>query len=94
MKYQNNIISLALANIDLLDPKREWCEKGIAYELLCGKGNMIYLHLMSKMRLEENEETRRETTRLAYYMADLFYRETNQQRIKTYFEHTYKEPLL
>lgn len=94
IKYQNNIISLALANIDILDPKREWCEKGIAYELLCGKGNMIYLHLMSKMRLEENEETRRETTRLAYYMADLFYRETNQQRIKTYFEHTYKEPLL
>ena len=93
IKYLNNIISLVFANISLIDSQGIWCAKGISYELLCGKGNMIYMHLMSKIGVDENETTRRETTRLAYYMADLFYRETNQQRIKKYFEQTYKESL-
>ena len=93
-RYQNNILSLVLANIDLMDSNRKWSNIGISYELFCGKGNMIYMHFVSQIELEENEKTRRKITRLAYYMSDLFFREVNKQRIKKYYEQTYGEELL
>ena len=93
-KYQNNILSVVLANISYLDTDRAWCEKGISYELACGKGSMLYMHFMSQISLEEDEETRREITRLAYYLSDMFFRETNKKHIREYYEQTYHEQLL
>lgn len=93
-KYQNNIMSLVLANANLFDTDKKRCNKGISYELSCGKGNMIYMHFLAQIGLPEKENASREVTRLAYYMSDLFFREINKQRIKEFYEKTYNEKLL
>lgn len=92
-KYQNNIISLVLANIDLYDSDKKWSDRGIAYELFCGKGKMLYMHFVSQIELVEDKENRRAIARLAYYLSDLFFRENNKQQIKEYYEQTYGEQL-
>lgn len=92
-KYQNNILSLVLANANLFDTDKERCNKGIAYELACGKGKMIYMHFLAQIDWIENGNTSREVARLAYYMCDLFYRENNRSRIKEFYEQTYGEKL-
>ncbi len=90
-KYQNLIVSPVVANLDLYDSKRKWGKKGISYELRCGKGKMLYMHFYSQVELMEEECVKREMTRKAYYLSELFYRENNRQQIKEYYEKTYGE---
>lgn len=90
-KYQNLIVSPVVANLDLYDSKRKWGKKGISYELRCGKGKMLYMHFYSQMEFMEEEYAKREMTRKAYYLSELFYRENNRQQIKEYYEKTYGE---
>ena len=80
-----------VANLDLYDSKRKWGKKGISYELRCGKGKMLYMHFYSQMEFMEEEYAKREMTRKAYYLSELFYRENNRQQIKEYYEKTYGE---
>lgn len=88
-KYQNDILSPILANLDLYDSKRELGRKGISYELGCGKGKMIYMHIIAQLELTDDKNAKQEMTRLAYYFSELYYMETNKQRIKKYYEETY-----
>lgn len=90
-KYQNDILSPILANLDLYDSKRELGRKGISYELGCGKGKMIYMHIIAQLELTDDKNAKQEMTRLAYYFSELYYMETNKQRIKKYYEKTYGE---
>lgn len=90
-KYQNDILSPILANLDLYDSKRELGRKGILYELGCGKGKMIYMHIIAQLELTDDKNAKREMTRKAYYLSELFYRENNRQQIKEYYEKTYGE---
>lgn len=92
-KYQNLIVSPVVANLDLYDSKRKWGKKGISYELRCGKGKMLYMHLVAQLEQTEDEDAKREMTRKAYYLSELFYKEVNRQRIKEYYEKTYGETL-
>lgn len=94
VKYQNAIMSLVLANANLHDTDISRCNKGISYELSCGKGKMIYMHFASQLGLLENEENDREIAYIAYYLSDLFLRGVNRQQIRNYYEKTYKEKLL
>lgn len=92
-KYQNLIVSPVVANLDLYDSKRKWGKKGISYELRCGKGKMLYMHLVAQLEQTEDEDAKRKMTRKAYYLSELFYKEVNRQRIKEYYEKTYGETL-
>jgi transcriptional regulator with XRE-family HTH domain len=92
-KYQNNIMSLVLANANLFDTNKERCDMGIAYELSSGKGKMVYMHFLSQINLLEKENTSQEVVWLAFYMSDLFYRESNKNSIKEFYEQTYSEKL-
>lgn len=93
-KYQNVILSLILANANLFDTDISRCNKGISYELSCGKGKMLYMHFASQLGLLENESDEREIAYIAYYLSDLFFRGQNRQQIRNYYEKTYGEKLL
>ena len=88
-KYQNDILSLVLANLDLYNQKREGVRKGIAYELMCGKGKALHMHMVAMLGLEDNKNAKQEKPRMAYYLSEIFYIETNRQQLKNYYEKTF-----
>lgn len=94
VKYQNVIMSLVLANSNLFDTDINGCNEGISYELACGKGKMIYMHLAAQIGLLENRDDDCKIAYTAYYLSDLFLRGTNRQQIKKYYEETYGEKMM
>ena len=89
VKYQNDILSLILANLDLYNPNGEGVRKAIAYELRCGKGKAIHMHMVALLELIDDKNAKRERARLAYYLSELFYIEIHRQQLKDYYEKTF-----
>ena len=88
-KYQNTIMSLVLANTSLITSDKERCNRGISFELYCGKGKMIYMYLISQIDLEHPKNNNRELVQMAFYLSDLFYRGKNKFKVKKFYEQTY-----
>lgn len=93
-KYQNVILSLILANANLHDTDINRCNRGISYELSCGKGKMLYMHFASQLGLLVDKKEEQKIAYIAYYLSDLFFRGTNRQQIRNYYEKEYGEVLI
>lgn len=93
-QYQSEIMSIALANIGLHDKNEARSKEGVAYELACGKGKMIYMHFISQLSEENSNEKNKKLAYIGYYLADLFYRGVNKQKISEYYEKSFGEQLI
>ena len=93
-RYMSNILSLVIANINERVPDKDRCEQAIAYELSCGKGSMLYIHLFVLGDGINEKNAKRKMIHMAFLMSDLFMRSKyNQQIIKKYYEKTFGEIL-
>lgn len=93
-RYMSNILSLVIANINERVPDKDRCEQAIAYELSCGKGSMLYIHLFVLGDGINEKNAKRKMIHMAFLMSDLFMRsKNNQQIIKKYYEETFGEIL-
>ena len=93
-RYMSNILSLVIANINERVPDKDRCEQAIAYELSCGKGSMLYIHLFVLGDGINEKNAKRKMIHMAFLMSDLFMRsKDNQQIIKKYYKETFGEIL-
>lgn len=93
-KYMATILSVIIANINQRIFDKDRCEQGIAYELLCGKGSMLYIHLFLLGKNLDEKNAKREMVRMAFWMSDLFMRSKNNRQIITdYYKETFNESL-
>lgn len=92
-RYQNWIMSPIMANLDLYEPTEDLRKKGLAYELHCEKGKLLYMYFYSQMKLEKDKNTKQSIACLAFYLSKLFYRDVNMRLIKEYYKETFGQEI-
>lgn len=93
-KYLSSVFSLTYMNLNQMMPEKERCEKGISYELGCGNGSKLYVHLFEAGVCQEEKEAKQDMTYKAYLVSELYMRRTkNQQIIRRYYENEFNESL-
>ena len=80
-------------NLDLYEPTENLRKKGLAYELHCEKGKLLYMYFYSQMKLEKDKNTKQSIACLAFYLSKLFYRDVNMRLIKEYYKETFGQEI-
>lgn len=86
--YRYQIYCLPNINLAINTEDERLVSGGIRYELLCGNGTLLpsYLHILA--HIERKTEAAKEPVRImqAYYLCELFFRESYQTLLKDYYQ--------